>query len=380
MPIEIGIVGAGNRGQKHAEEYGALEEADVVAVADVDEEAATTLASEVGASVYGDYRELLEDASLDAVSVCVHNNLHRPVTVDAADAGCHVFCEKPMAATYADAKAMADACEAAGVHLGVQNVELFTPETQAARRLIDQGELGEPYFARGVFSRRRGRPFVDGYGTPSFVRTDAAGGGPVIDVGTYVVGQLLYLLGNAPVERVVGRTFEHTAETYDPSLVGEDRSVYAERLEQSGYDVEDVGLGFAQLEDGSTLGLRAAWHQFLPAEASVVAGTRGGLRLDPFEYYTTTADYEATATVDLEGYERRQRLLESEDGYDDADDGDPQFAHWIGTLTGSVEEPIPTGDLALSSTLLMEGIYRSEDAGRELTAAEIAERSAGADD
>ncbi|GAB3017528.1 Gfo/Idh/MocA family protein [Natronobiforma cellulositropha] len=373
MTIEIGIVGAGNRGQQHAGEYASIEGADVVAVADIDETAAGALAADHDADVYGDYRDMLADASLDAVSVCVHNNLHRPVAVDAAEAGCHVFCEKPLAATYTDAKAMADAAEEAGVQLGVQNVDLFTEETRAAKRLIDQGELGDPYYARGVFSRRRGRPYVDGYGTPSFVSKGSSGGGPVIDIGTYVLGQLLYLLGNARVERVSGATFEHTDDSYDERLIGDDRPVYRERLADSGYDVEDVGLGFAHLEDGSVLSLRAAWHMFLPDEPSVVAGTQGGVSLDPFQFYTTTADYEATVDLDLADYERRQALLGSESGYDL--EGEDQFSHWIETLEGTADDPIPTGELALNSMLIMDGLYRSQAAGRELTADEIAEHS-----
>ncbi|QLH76229.1 Gfo/Idh/MocA family oxidoreductase [Halosimplex rubrum] len=374
MTVEIGIVGAGNRGQAHADSYGDVDGADVVAVADIDEEAAAELADDHGADVYGDFRDMLDDAGVDAVSVCVHNNLHRPVAEAAADAGAHIFTEKPMAATYADAKAMADAAETAGVHIGVQNYDLFNDETRAASRLVDQGELGEPYYARGVFSRRRGRPYIDGYGTPGFVSKDSAGGGPVIDIGTYVLGQLLYLLGNADVERVGGATFEKTDDAYAEEQVGENRDTYTGRLEESGYDVEDSGVGMAHLADGSVLELRAAWHMYLPDRPSVVAGSQGGLQLDPFEFYTTTGDYEATVSLDLDEYERRQGLIAG-DGYETADTGD-QFAHWIDTIEGDVDgEPIDTGDLALNSMRIMEGIYLSQAAGRELTAEEIAEQS-----
>ena len=372
MPVDIGIVGAGNRGQSHANEYSSVEGANIVAIADIDEEASQNLADEYGAESYGDYRDMLEDAALDAVSVCVHNNLHRPVTLDAAAEGYHVFCEKPLAATYADAKAMADAIDEAGVHLGVQNTMLFSKKTRAARNLIDDGRLGDLYYARGVLTRRRGRPYIDGYGTPSFVSKESAGGGPVLDNGTYVLGQLLYLLGNAPVERVGGATFEFTDDSYDESLVG-DNSVYRERLEESGYNVEDAGLGFAHLEDGSLLSLRAAWHMYLPDEPSVVTGSQGGLSLDPFEFYTTTADYETTASLNIESYERRQGLLSSESGYDIEDYG--QFDHWIETIDGTLDDPIPTGDLALTSMLIMDGLYQAQEAGRELTAEEIADRS-----
>jgi len=374
MTVDIGIVGAGKRGQAHADSYSDIDGADVVAVADIDEDAATALADDHGAAVYGGFRDMLDDADLDAVSVCVHNNLHRPVAEAAADAGAHIFTEKPMAATYTDAKAMAEAADAAGVHIGVQNYDLFNDETRAAGRLVENGELGEPYYARGVFSRRRGRPYIDGYGTPGFVSKESAGGGPVIDIGTYVLGQLLYLLGNADVERVGGATFEKTEDAYAEEQVGENRDTYTGRLDESGYDVEDSGVGMAHLADGSVLELRAAWHMYLPDRPSVVAGSQGGLQLDPFEFYTTTGDYEATVSLDLDGYERRQSLIAG-DGYEPADTGD-QFAHWIDTLEGDVDgEPIDTGAIALNSMRIMEGIYLSQEAGRELTAEEIAERS-----
>ncbi|RQG94248.1 Gfo/Idh/MocA family protein [Natrarchaeobius chitinivorans] len=374
MSVEIGIIGAGNRGQKHAAEYATVEDADVVAIADVDEAAARSLARETNAEVYGDYRDLLEDADVDAVSICVHNNLHRPITADAAAAGCHVFCEKPMASTYTDARAMADAVEDAGVHLGVQNNRLFQPETRAARTLIDEGKLGDPYYARGVFSRRRGRPYVDGYGTPSFVSKESAGGGPIIDIGTYVIGQLLYLLGNERVERVAGSTFEHTDEMYAEELIGEDHDRYADRLAESGYDVEDVGLGMAHLEDGSVLSIRAAWHMYLPDASSALAGTRGGVEFDPFKFYTTTGDYEATVSLDIEEFERRQTLLESDSGYEMERSGG-QFHHWIDTVRGTADNVIPTHEIALNSMIVMEGVYLVQEEGRELTADEIAERS-----
>jgi predicted dehydrogenase len=375
MPVEIGVVGAGNRGHAHADSYSDVDRADVVAVADIDQDAATELADEYDVpAVYGEFQDMVDDASLDAVSVCVHNNLHRPVTEYAADAGVHVFCEKPLAATYTDAAAMAGATDAAGIHLGVQNDRLFSPETRAARTLVDAGELGDPYYARGVFSRRRGRPYIDGYGTPGFVSKASAGGGPVIDIGTYVVGQLLYLLGNAEIERVSGTAFEFAGDAYAPELTGENHSTYAERLAAADHDVEDAGMGTAHLADGSVLELRAAWHMFAPDEATFVTGSQGGVQFDPFEFYTTTEDYEATVSLDIGEYERRQGLIEGETGYDMAD-APNQFAHWVDTVAGDADDPVPTGELALNSMRLMEGIYLADEADRELATEEIAERS-----
>lgn len=374
MALTVGIVGAGKRGFTHAEAYGDIDGVAVEAVADIDDEAATDLAETHSIhATFSEYRQMLDDTDLDIVSVCVHNALHRPVTVAAADAGCHVFCEKPMAPTYADAKAMADAADAAGVELAVQNNRLFTAETRAAKHLVDEGHLGDPFFGQAVYSRRRGRPYIDGYGTPAFVTADSAGGGPVLDIGSYVIGQLLYLFGNPSIDRVSGATFELTDAAYGRELVGETQE-YTERLDETGYDVEDIGFGFIRLSDESLLSLRAAWHLFLPENSSALAGGQGGINLDPFEFYTTTADYETTTTFDLDEYERRQGLLASESGYDQGD-AQNQFQHWVDRIRDELEAPIPTAEIALNSMVALEGIYLADEAGHELSRDAIIDRS-----
>src|SRR5205814_2706370 len=118
------------------------------------------------AHVYTNFRELLRRDDLDAVDVCLHNNLHRPVTELALRAGKHVYCEKPMAGSYADAAAMLATARQTGKKLSIQLATLFTNDTRATKELIDAGELGELDFARSTGWRRRGRPVVDGYCTP----------------------------------------------------------------------------------------------------------------------------------------------------------------------------------------------------------------------
>ncbi|SFS13137.1 Predicted dehydrogenase [Halomicrobium zhouii] len=371
--VTIGVIGAGNRGETHSEAYAEVPGATVAAVADVDEDAAQRLAERYDVpEVYADFRAMLDDSGVDAVDVCVHNNLHRPMAVAAFEAGKHVFCEKPLAGSYADAKAIADAAEAAGKHLGVQNETLLAPETRGAKTFVDEGNLGEISYARSVYSRRRGRPYVDGYGTPAFVSKESAGGGPVIDIGTYEIGRMLYLLDNPDVERVNGKTFEFYRDSYDESLVGPNTDVYEDRLEDSGFDVEDAGTGAARLADGTRLEIRAAWHMYQSDERGAVVGSTGGIELDPLEFHTTTNDYETTARIDVDEYETRQGRLASERGY--TADRPTQFDHWIETVRGDVE-PIPTGDIALNSMLVMEGIYLSDELGREVSADEVVDNS-----
>ena len=119
-----------------------------------------------------------------------------PVTVAALEAGKHVYCEKPMAGSYIDAEVMCLKAIETGRKLSIQSRLLFETETKAARAIIDQGFLGKRYHARSYGFRRRGRPYVDGYGTPTFVQKELASGGALYDMGVYHIIQMLYLLDN----------------------------------------------------------------------------------------------------------------------------------------------------------------------------------------
>jgi predicted dehydrogenase len=357
-PIRVGIIGAGQRGQHHLEDYQQIPGAEVVAIADINEALAQRVAAQYKIpNVYTDYRELLQRDDLEAVDVCLHNNLHRPAAVTAMEAGKHVFCEKPMAGSYADARIMYDTAQALGRKLAIQLYTLFRPETRAAKLLIDEGHLGEIYHARSTGFRRRGRPYVDGYGTPTFVQKRHAAGGALYDMGVYHIAGLLYLLGNPSVARITGKTYQKTS--MDPV-----------REAASGYDVEELGLGFVHFTKDVTLDIIEAWAIHLDGfEGSSVIGTHGGVRLEPFGYYHNIRDLEMNSTADIEQISYRwKNVHEGGDVYDSSGH------HWIAALQGRVDL-LPSAELALNTMLISEGIYLSEQLGREVTADEVRERS-----
>lgn len=356
--IRIGLIGCGQIAQQHLVEYAALPEVEVVACAARRRDSAEKTAAKHGIpDVYASYQEMLERADLDAVDVCVHNNLHRPATVAALAAGCHVYCEKPMAGSYADAKLMFDAAERAGKKLHIQLATLFTNETRAAKELIGLGELGELYHARSASARRRGRPYVDGYGTANFVQKAHAAGGALYDMGVYHIAQLLYLLGNPPVARVTGKTYQRL-------------EMDAERRARSSYDVEELGVGFVRFDGGATLDIIEAWALHVDAlGGSYLFGSEGGVRLSPFGFFKSYGHLSLDATADL-GSARFRWDNVSELGKYYAS----SQAHWVGALLGHVPL-LPTAELALSTMLISEGIYLSETLGREVTAEEIRAQS-----
>jgi len=356
--IRIGVIGCGQIGQKHLAAYALLPEAELVACADLNPEAARKSAAEYGIEhVYTRYEDLLERADLDAVDVCLHNNLHRPASLAAFAAGKHVYCEKPMAGSYADARAMRDAAVQSGKQLHIQLGTLYANETRAAKELIELGELGELYHARSSSARRRGRPYVDGYGTPHFVQKAHAAGGALYDMGVYHIAQLLYLLGNPDVERVTGKTYQRL-------------EMDAARRARSEYDVEELGTGFVRLAGGATLDIIEAWALHVDSlDASYVFGSKAGVRLSPFGFFKSYGHLDVDAEVDLGRAQFRWDNLSETGKYYGS-----SAAHWLGALLGHVPL-LPTAEIALNTMLISEGIYLSESLGREVTAEEIVQHS-----
>lgn len=353
--VRIGVIGVGQIGKHHLSNYSKIEGAEIVAVADINGEEANRVAALYGIpSVYTRFEDLLQRDDIQAVDVALHNNLHMPVTVAALRAGKHVYCEKPMAGSYRDAETMFHTAQETGLKLSIQLSTLFSDETRAAKALIDAGKLGRLYFARSTGYRRRGRPYVDGYGSQFFVQKEHASGGALYDMGVYHIARMLYLLDNPDVLTITGKTYQETP------MDGRRRAI-------SGYNVEELGVGFVRLADHITLDIIEAWAIHLDAfEGSFVVGSEGGVRLEPFGYFCNMADDLAlSGTFDLKNFNYRlHQLRDNPDAYDS-----PQH-HWVAALQGRVEL-LPTAALALNTMLISEGIFLSDQLGREVTADEV---------
>ncbi len=352
--VKIGIIGVGQIGKMHLDKYQSLP-VDIVAAADTDEAELHRVAGKYGIpTTFTDFRELLKIDDIQAVDVCLHNNLHAPVTIAALEAGKHVYCEKPIAGSYVDGKAMVEAAERTDRMLAIQLFSLFSVETKATQRLIQEGHLGEIYFAKSVNYRRRGRPYVDGYGTSSFVQKSIAAGGALFDMGVYHIGQILHLLANPEVRTVAGATHQAIP-------------MYPDREKTGEYDVEELGLGFVRLAGGITFTIEESWalHIGEQGSSSQIFGPRGGVCLSPFSYHSTIADMEMDATFDLRSANQRwHQCFADTDAYDGAQN------HWVAAL----QDRVPLVDSAgpvLNTMLISEGIYLSQRLGREVTSDEI---------
>lgn len=352
--IRVGIIGTGQIANMHMQRYAKMPDVEMVEFCDIDLEKAQKAADAYHVSnVTPDYHELLKREDIDSVDVCVHNFLHAPITVDALRAGKNVYCEKPMAWTYSDAKWMYDTAQETGKMLAVQLSTIFEPETRGAKKLMEDGLLGSLYYAKCYTFRRRGRPFVDGYGAKEFVNTNTSGGGTVLDMAVYSLGRMMYLLDAPEVHTVSGATYQQTG-------------MYEDKRQESQYNVEEMGVAFIRLAGGMSLFLESSWamHAGEP-EGDYIMGSRGGVRLDPLTYFTTLGDMEMDGTFDLKQadwrWHQHDPLLEAYD--------DPQ-KHWIWAQLGRVPL-LNSAYYALRTAQIQTGLFLSAQKGREVTIAEI---------
>jgi predicted dehydrogenase len=185
------IIGCGGISGTHANAYRALG-IPIIACADINEEAAKSLASKFDIpAVYTDHRVLLEHESPDLVSICTWAQSHARITVDCAEAGVKgIMCEKPMAISLGEADEMIESCRKSGTKLAVGHVRRFNPNYIEARNLIAQGAIGQPILLA--------------------FRTS----GGLLNNGTHLIDATRYLLGDPKTEWVIGQV-ERKTDRYE---------------------------------------------------------------------------------------------------------------------------------------------------------------------
>src|SRR6478735_7956870 len=196
--IKVGLIGGGGIASAHIRGYTAhADRIGVTAIADAVPETVGRRASELGAQGFTDYRQMITDADLDAVDICLPHHLHRDAIVAAAGAGLHILCEKPLCLTPAEAVEVQQAVAAAGVTLMCAHNQLFLPAVAAAKAELDSGRLGRVYEVRTTDC------FYNDFDPANMGwRASAAtsGGGELIDTGYHPTYLMLHFAGASPVE------------------------------------------------------------------------------------------------------------------------------------------------------------------------------------
>lgn len=177
----------------HAEGYQAslrtLTGVELVGFSHEDAEEGRRFAAEYGLRWYPSHQELLAEG-LDGVVVCSENARHRELVEMAAEAKCHVLCEKPIEASLEDAQAMREACERNGVHFMTAFPMRFAPSVQSVRAAIQQGQLGQVYGVNGINHAE-----IPTAHRAWFADKERAGGGAVMDHVVHLADLLRWYFG-----------------------------------------------------------------------------------------------------------------------------------------------------------------------------------------
>ncbi len=189
--VRLGVIGAGAFSNRHLTDLAEVKNAKVVAICDIVKENADAQAEKYGIeSVYYNHHELLAREDIDAVTLPLPDQVHREIAVDAMRAGKHVLCEKPMALSLEDCKAMVAASKETGKQLMVGQIGRYTPSFVKAKEILESGLLGELFFIESEYAHDYSK--IGGMGgwrvTPERE--------PIIGGGCHAVDLIRMLAGN----------------------------------------------------------------------------------------------------------------------------------------------------------------------------------------
>ena len=351
--LRIGIIGCGGIANgKHMPALKKQKDVHMVAFCDIIEERAVKAAKDYGtpdAKTYTDYKELLEDKTIDVVHVCTPNKEHSFITIDALEAGKHVMCEKPMAKTYAEAKAMLDAAKRTGKKLTIGYQNRHTPQALYVKQACEEGVLGDIYYANAIALRRRAVPT---WGV--FLNEDEQGGGPLIDIGTHALDLTLWCMNNYRPKMVVGTKYRKLADKTQTANAWGD-------WDPKEFTVEDSAFGFVVMENGATIILQSSWAlNILDANEAAfrLCGTKAGAdtvdgaRINGVKYGRQYVEKPALNAGGVAFYDGTS-----------ASPSDLDMAQWINAIRTD-SDPCVLPEQALCVTRILEAIYTSSETGK----------------
>ena len=350
--LKVGIIGCGGiANQKHLPALAGIEEVEVVAFCDIIEERAILSKNTYGTSdgrVYSDYKEMLEKEDLDIIHVCTPNSSHAEISIAAMEADNHVMCEKPMAKTAEEARAMIEASEKTGKKLTIGYQNRFRKDSQFLHAACADGELGEIYNAKAHAIRRRAVPT---WGV--FLDEEAQGGGPLIDIGTHALDLTLWMMDNYKPKYVVGKTYHKLSDK-------ENAANAFGSWDPKEFTVEDSAFGFIVMENGATIYLESSWavNSLDVKEAkTTLHGTKAG------------ADMNDGLTINGEerGLQYDKKIVLETGGVDfyDGSGDEPEIVEaraWIDSILYD-KEVVVKPEEALVVTEILEAIYKSSKTG-----------------
>ena len=272
----VAVIGCGRiASSSHIPAYVNNPLSEIKVLVDIREERAIAQAQKYGiGQTAADFRVILDDPEIEAVSICTPNDTHAPIAIACLEAGKHVLCEKPASVNIELVRTMQEAAARSQRILNIGVVNRFNTQVNKIKEMIDAGELGKLYHIYCSFRSHRSIP---GLGGPFTTRANS-GGGVLIDWGVHFLDLIFYCIGQTQVSTVSGVTH---------CVLGKDMPNYtfidmwAGPPDYSGtYDVEDFVSGLIRTS-GPTISLNGAWAQNIGESAMFIEflGDKAGIKL-----------------------------------------------------------------------------------------------------
>lgn len=347
--LKVGLIGTGAIAHMaHIPGFQAIpDEAEIAWLCDIKPEALSKAVERVpDAKTTADYREVLNDPEVDAVAVLTPNAVHMQPALDALNAGKHVICEKPLAMNAEQAKAMCRAARDNGKVLQVALQMRFGSGARFLKSYIDNGHMGDIYYARAQALRRRGVPH---WGV--FINKELQGGGPLIDIGVHILDLTLSLMGYPKPVAASGKTWDTLGKNPDLCNPWGD-------YDRSKFTVEDMAVGFIRFENDAVVTLESSFMSNIKEDLfrTELFGTKSGALVkvagdDPLEIYTE---------IDKQLFDMAPRNLPPVPSQYTA-----EVQAFVNAVRDGGPSPVP-GEQGLILNAIFDALYKSAETGKEV--------------
>lgn len=349
--LKVGVVGAGI-GRHHLNGYQALpKDVEVVALCDLNEARLAEIANTYRVPQrFSDYHELFASGEIEAVSVCLPNSLHAPVSIAALQAGLHVLCEKPLAENTESGRKIAEAAAQSPGKFMICFNRRYRLDVQWMKQLLKEGNLGRVYQVKAGWIRETGIPGWGGW----FLDKSVAGGGPLIDLGVHMLDAVMWLL-DYPEPLTASGSIQ---ANFGPRSAKTWQAPATPPL----YTVEDSALAFIRLAGDISLNLETSWASHARPGMDdffiTLMGTEGTIELYVANYATeNTLTYYTEVSGKPVVSRPAVKVSKSDHEYAIA-----EFVRCIKEDT----PPTASVEQGLVIMRIIEAIYQSAEAGREV--------------
>lgn len=347
--IKIGIIGTGSISNEHINSYLKNPNVELYAFCDINEEHLNTMAEKYEVTkTFTDINEMLSLKEIDAVSVCTWNSAHAPCVIAALNAGKHVMCEKPMATSAEDARAMKAAADKNGKLLMIGFVRRYGNDCELLKDFISTGYFGDLYYAKATYLRRKGSP--GGW----FGDKSRSGGGPLIDLGVHVIDLVRYLMGNPKPVSIYGATFK---KLFDRKNVKDEVGyTSSSKTDNDIFDVEDLVTAMIRFDNGAVLSIESSFSLNIKNDEGKIElfGTKAGAKLDPnLQIFTEVNGYMANVSLNTSTALSFDGLFAKE------------IDHFVSCLKDGIPCKSPAQD-GVDIMTIIDAIYESAKTGHEV--------------